>query len=178
LYERLDVGLMSDVCQIGHFTFKPSVAATFVYIQDSYRGLATEAANEVETTGLTNGKFSGGGITVGAHVIYPILCNTYLYSNTEFSGLWGHVKMRYRETERDPFFPEAVLINNKDFWAGRFIVTQELGAGYSACVWSLPVSIHAGWQFLYLPSFNMITESSSQFDRIANGLVIGATVGF
>jgi hypothetical protein len=178
LYEKLDVGLMSDVFQIGYFTFKPSAAATYVYIQDAYRGIATRTDIEAETIGLTNGKFSGAGITIGAHVVYPIRCDMFLYSNTEFSGLWGEVKQNARVYTDNFLFPSSESIYNKNYWTGRIIVAQELGIGYSACIRSFPASIHLGWQFLYLPNFNMITTTGALSDRTVNGLVVGAALGF
>jgi hypothetical protein len=180
LYERLDVGLMSNSFQIGYFTFKPSAAATFAYLQDSYRGVMVRDLNPSTKTGSSTGKFSGAGVTIGANVTYSLMKNAFIYSETELSALWGETNLHVVTTNLTPSLDPNLqtTINRQKFWSGRVIVAQELGVGYSACVWSLPLSAHVGWQFLYLPNFNMLTNTSTFYNRTINGLVAGVVVGF
>jgi hypothetical protein len=180
LYERLDIGLMSNAFELGCFTFKPSAAVTFAYLQDAYTGDAERDGSPARSTGDAKGKFSGAGITIGANVVYPIKCNAFLYSNTELTGLWGEVKVDAVTTRIDSIvIPVLVTERYKEsFWAGRLIFEQEIGIGYSTSVKTFPVNAHLGWQFLYLPNFTMLTLASRFNDRTINGLVAGVTIGF
>jgi hypothetical protein len=171
---------MSNTFEIGYFTFKPSAAVTFAYLEDTYDGLAEREAFPARSSGKLKGKFSGAGVTIAANVVYPIRCDTFLYSNTELTGLWGEVKVDTITTQLETIFSPLTITQHYDesFWAGRLIVGQELGIGYSRNVRSFPVSAHVGWQFLYLPNFNMLTKTSTFYDKTINGLIAGMTVGF
>jgi hypothetical protein len=180
LYERLDLGFMSNSFQVGYFTFKPSAAVTFAYLQDTFRGLMERDLNPSTITCSSTSKFSGVGVTVGANVTYPLMQNAFLYSETELSALWGEMKLNSVRTNLTPSVDPNLrtTIYSQKFWTGRVIVAQELGIGYSTCVWSMPMSTHVGWQFLYLPNFNMLTDAATFYNRTVNGLVAGVVVGF
>jgi hypothetical protein len=178
LYERLDFGFISRCYQLGYFTVNPFAAVTGVFVKDSYKVVSASTTPEVSNDLRGSGKFSGGGITLGAEVNYPVMQSVFLYSISEATGLWGKVNSSSLLEFSDASGSLEVNTNKSiKFWGGRFIIAQELGVEYVTCLGSFPVNAHLGWQFMYLPSMAM-NQAYTFEDRTVNGLVAGVAVGF
>lgn len=175
LYERLDIGAMSCSYQCCNFAFQPSLALTGLYVREGFDSSAV--GPDPLGNGSSIGRYHGIGVTIGAHVSYPLIDCLSLYSHSEFSALWGKSKFNSNGRDLAVFLASSTRINTKNYWTGRVVFGQQVGMQFSAKAFALPVEFRLAWEFLYLPEMYSHTIARSG-DVAINGLVAGLKIGF
>lgn len=187
LYNRLDIGCISESYCLANFIVNPSAAFTYVHTRFAF---TDNIETSIATTSIrsTNTYFDGVGVTLGADMACSLLDCFSLYSKSLLTAMWG--KYNYSASGllspgQSTVISALSLDQHHSTWRGRWIADFEIGLEYNMYICGkFPFFARLGWEFQYMPNMNLMRELGGNSDLLSpndvtiNGLVLGFKVGF